>query len=184
MLKCINKSQGNRWRYEGAFRATRFRKLCSVVFMGCAALSASTRVLAFFLQLPDLLERSFSLESRGESVRASDAVPQSEVLPVVVVEEEVVVGVVGRAVDGGLQEAGDAVVSIVDGHGPDVDEDVQPQVGHLVQGEEERVDVVGQALQEAIHRMEGMTGKGAGDLPGVVGLVEILQGGKRDTVKV
>ena len=39
---------------------------------------------------------------------------------------------VGGAVHHLLEEAGHAVVPIVDGHGPDVDEEVEAQVQHLV----------------------------------------------------
>lgn len=74
------------------------------------------------------------------------------------------------------QEAGDAVVAIVNGDGPDIDEDVEAQVGDFVQGKEEGVDVVGQALHEAVDGMEGMAGEGRRDLPEVVGLVESLRG--------
>lgn len=108
------------------------------------------------------------------SVGAAHAVPQREVLAVVVVEEEVVVGVVGRAVDDAGQRVGHAVVAVVDGDGPDVDKDVEGQVEHLVQREEEGVDVVGEPLQEAVHRVEGVAGEGRWDLPHVVGLVEHL----------
>lgn len=99
------------------------------------------------------------------SVGAPQAVPQSEVLAVVVVEEDVVVGVVGRAVDDAGQAAGDAVVAVVDGDGPDVDKNVKTQVEQLVQGEEEGVDVVREALHEAVDRVEGVAGEGRGDLP-------------------
>lgn len=107
-------------------------------------------------------------------VGAPQAVPQGEILTVVVVEEEVVVGVVGRAIDDADQSSGDAIVAVVDGDGPDVNENVKSQVEHLVEGEEEGVDVVGQSLQEAVHRMESVAGKGSGDLPDVVWFVKQL----------
>jgi len=110
------------------------------------------------------------------AVGASQAVPQREVLAVVVVEEQVVVGVVGSAVDHLHQRAGHPVVPVVDGDGPDVDEDVKGQVEDLVQGEEEGVDVVGQPLEEAVHWVEGVAGEGRGHLPHVVRLVEQLSG--------
>lgn len=109
------------------------------------------------------------------SVGAAHAVPQREVLAVVVVEEQVVVGVVGGAVDDAGQGVGHAVVAVVDGDGPDVDEDVERQVEQLVQREQEGVDVVGQALQEAVHRVEGVAGERRRDLPHVVRLVEELR---------
>lgn len=119
---------------------------------------------------------AFALKGRGALVGATDLVPEGEVLPVVVVEVQVVVGVVRRAVDDVPQEARDAVVAIVNGDGPDVDEDVEAQVGDFVQGEEEGVDMVGQALHEAIDGVESMAGKRRRNLPEVVGLVEALWG--------
>lgn len=119
---------------------------------------------------------AFALKGSGALVGSTNLVPEGEVLPVVVVKVEVVVGVVGRAVDDVPQQLGDAIVTVVDGDGPDVDEDVEAQVGDFVQGEEEGVDVVGQALHEAIHGVEGMAGEGRRDLPEVVGFVEALWG--------
>lgn len=115
-------------------------------------------------------------QSRRVPVGASQAVPQREVLAVIVLEEEVVVRVVSRAVDGTRQSAGDAVVAVVDRDGPDVDENVEGQVEHLVEGEEEGVDVVREALHEAVDRVKGVAGKGTGDLPEVVRFVKQLLG--------
>lgn len=108
------------------------------------------------------------------SVGTSQAVPQSEVLAIIVVEEEVVVGVVSWAVDDTRQTVGDAIVTVVDRDGPDVDEDVECQIEHLVKGEEEGVDVVRESLHEAVDWVEGMAGEGSGDLPQVVGFVKQL----------
>jgi len=123
-------------------------------------------------------------QSRRVPVGAPQVVPQSEVLAVVVVEEEVVVSVVGGAVDGLRQSAGDAVVPVVDRDGPDVDEDVQRQVEHLVEGEEEGVDVVREALHEAVDWMKGMAGEGRRDLPHVVWFVkQLFWGGEGNVVR-
>lgn len=108
------------------------------------------------------------------SVGTSQAVPQSEVLAIIVVEEEVVVGVVSWAVDDTRQTVGDAIVTVVDRDGPDVDEDVECQIEHLVKGEEEGVDVVRESLHEAVDWVEGVAGEGSGDLPQVVGFVKQL----------
>lgn len=121
--------------------------------------------LSLRLELPDQIMGALPQQSRRVPVGASQAVPQGEVLAVVVVEEQVVVGVVSRAVDGAGQSVGDAVVAVVDGDGPDVDEHVQGQVEHLVEGEEEGVDVVRESLHEAVYRVEGVAGEGGGDLP-------------------
>lgn len=75
----------------------------------------------------------------------------------------------------------------MNGDGPDVDEDVQGQVEHLVEGEEEGVDVVRESLQEAVDWMEGVAGEGSGDLPHVVRFVKQLQRerrGQRETLKI
>lgn len=64
----------------------------------------------------------------------------------------------------------------MDRDGPDVDKDVQGQVEHLVEGEEERVDVVWESLHEAVYWMKGVAGKGRGDLPYVVWFMKQLLG--------
>lgn len=57
------------------------------------------------------------------SVGAPQSIPQGEILTVVVVEEEVMVDVVSSAIDHTYQRARDAVVVIMYGNSPDVDED-------------------------------------------------------------
>lgn len=113
-------------------------------------------------------------QSRWVSVGASHTVPQCKVLAIIVVEEKVVVCVVSWAIDDTCQGTGDTIVTIVDRDGPDVDENVQGQVEHFVQGEEEGVNVVWESLQEAVYRMKGMAGKRSGDLPYVVWFVKEL----------
>lgn len=98
--------------------------------------------LALCKKFPDAVVGPLAFEGWGVPVGAPDSIPQGEVLPIVVVEEEVVVGVVGGTIDDLLQLAGDPVVTIVNGHGPDIDEDVQSQVEDFVQGEKKGVDVV------------------------------------------
>lgn len=144
----------------------------SVHFRLNAVLSEPT----LLTELPDLIVRPLAHQRRGVSVGASQAVPQREVLAVVVVEEEVVVGVVGGAVDDAGQNAGDTVVAVVNRDGPDVDQDVQGQIEHLVQREEEGIDVVREPLQEAVNRVKGVAGEGSGDLPYVVRFVKQLWG--------
>lgn len=67
----------------------------------------------------------------GVSVGAPQAIPEREVLSVVVVEVEVMVYVVSSTVDQIYQRAWDAVVSIVYGNGPDVNKDKEREVDHL-----------------------------------------------------
>lgn len=78
-------------------------------------------------------------------------------------------------IDDLLQQLGDPIVTVVDGYGPHVDKDVEAQVEHFVEWEQEGVDVVGEALEEAIHGVEGVAGKGSGDLPHVMGFMKMLQ---------
>ena len=97
-----------------------------------------------FFQRPAPIERTWVAETFPYPI------PQREELAEVVVVEEVVVSVVCAAVDDRLEQERNTVVSIVDGHRPEVDKHEQNEVGDLVQGEEERVDVVGQTLQESV----------------------------------
>lgn len=62
----------------------------------------------------------------------------------------------------------------MDGNCPDIDQDVQTQVNHLVQREDERIDVVRQTLKEAIHGVKSMACKGSGNLPDVMRLMDVL----------
>lgn len=62
----------------------------------------------------DLVLWTFTHQGRWVPVRAPQTVPQCEVLAVVVLKEQVVVGVVGGAIDDTGQSGGHAVVAIVD----------------------------------------------------------------------
>lgn len=91
----------------------------------------SLAVYAVWIQLP-FCHQFFNVvvwphphEGWRVAIGASDAVPQGEVLPIVVVEEEVVVCVVSWTVDDLFHQAGHTVVPIMDGDGPYVDEHVQ-----------------------------------------------------------
>ena len=70
-------------------------------------------------------------QGRGVSVRAPQAIPEREVLSIVVDEVEVMVHVVGSTVNQTYQRARDAVISVVYGNGPKVDEDKEWEVHHL-----------------------------------------------------
>lgn len=121
--------------------------------------------LSLCLKFPDQIKGTIPHQSWGVPVGASQTVPQCEILSVIVVEEQVVVSVVSRAVDDSRQTTGNTVVAIMDRNGPDVDKNIQHQVEYLVKGEKEGVDVVWESLQETIYWMKGMTGKGCRDLP-------------------
>lgn len=80
----------------------------------------------------------------------------------------------GRPINDALKNSGHSVVPIVNGHRPDVDKDVETQVDHFVQWEEEWVDVVWDTLHETIHWVKGMTCKWRRKLPNMVGLVQVF----------
>jgi len=100
---------------------------------------------------------------------AEEAVPEGEVLAVVAREVEVVVGVVGRAVDKALEGEEEAVV---DADGPHVDQHEHSHVHDLVHGEDEDKNMVWYTLQESIDGMEGMARPGCTYLPQVMSLVK------------
>lgn len=85
------------------------------------------------------------------------------------------IGVMGRAIDNVFQEIRHAVIAIMNRDCPDIDSNVETQIGHFVQRKEERIDVIWNTLQEAIHRVEGVTCKWRSNLPAVMGLVQTLK---------
>lgn len=85
-----------------------------------------------------------------------------------------VISVMGGTIDNFLQYARNMIVPIMDGDCPDIDEDIEAQIGHLVQGKKEWVDVIRDALKEAIHGVKSMACKWSWDLPQVMGLVQTL----------
>lgn len=107
-------------------------------------------------------------------VRASEAIPQREILTVVIIEEQMVISVVCSSVDEFLQQPWDPVVTVMNGDGPYVNKHIEAQVENLVQGEEERIDVVGQSLEKAIYGVECVAGERGRDLPDVVRFMELL----------
>ena len=83
----------------------------------------------------------------------------------------------GRAVDERLQRLRDAVIAVVDRDSPHIDQKIQDEVDKLVHWEQKHVDVVRQALSEAVQRVEGVAGERARDLPLVVRLVDLVDEG-------
>lgn len=63
---------------------------------------------------------------------------------------------------------------LTDEDGPDVNEGEQNNVGDLVQGEDEREDVIGHALRETVNGMESMARIRCGHDPSMMWLVQIL----------
>ncbi len=74
-----------------------------------------------------------------------------------------------RAVDDGRIRY---VFAVMDENGPDVYEDEEDDVGEFLEGEQKRVEVVWNALGEAVEGMERVRGVGRGHDPFVVGFVE------------
>ena len=58
-------------------------------------------------------------------------------------------------------------------HGPDIDEYKEDEIHQFVKREQKRVDVIGNALEEAVDGMEGVACEGRGYLPEVMGLVDV-----------
>lgn len=107
----------------------------------------------------------------GLAVAATEAIPESGELSVVVVEVQVVHGVASGAVD---NRAVGNIFTVVDHDGPDVDEHEQSNVGELLQREEEGEDVVRQRLSVAVERVESVRGEWRRHDPLVVRLVQLL----------
>lgn len=76
-----------------------------------------------------------------------------------------------RAVDDGRVGY---VFAVMDEDGPDLDKDKEREVGELLKREEEREQVVGQRLREAVDRMERHGGIRSRHNPFVVRLVKVL----------
>lgn len=108
-------------------------------------------------------------------VRASQAIPQRKVLTVVIIEEQMVIGVMCGSVDEFLQQPRDMVVAIMNRDGPYVNKHIKTQVEYFVQRKEKRVDVIGQSLKKAVYRVESVAGKRGRDLPDVVRFMEMLK---------
>lgn len=129
----------------------------------------------FFFLLFYIIMGPLSFKGWWALVGPPDFIPESEILAIVVIKVYVMVGVMSRAIDDMFQAIWDKISAIVNRDGPDVDEDVENQVSHLVQRKQERVDVIGNALHEAIYGVESMACEWRRDLPEVVGLMYALE---------
>eukprot|EP00051_Salpingoeca_urceolata_P033908 m.22776 g.22776 ORF g.22776 m.22776 type:complete len:305 (+) comp6947_c0_seq1:178-1092(+) len=133
-------------------------------------MSAAARFLAQVLG--ELIVRPIAVVCARVLKRAANAVPKREKFAVVDSELEMVVCVVGTAVDVRSKHLGHSVKLVVDGDGPKVDKHKKPKVQPLVQRKQKGVDVVGQALHEPVNRVKGVAGKRRWHFPLVVELVE------------
>lgn len=97
----------------------------------CSERPSSLCLCCFCHQLANLVTGPLPQQRRWVSVRASQAIPECEVLSVIVVEVQVMINMVSGTVNQKYQRAWKAVVSIMDGNGPDVDEDKEGEVNHL-----------------------------------------------------
>jgi hypothetical protein len=110
----------------------------------------------------------------GLPVAATQTIPQGSELAVIKIEVEMMHGVASGTVDNGI--IGN-VFTIVNEHGPDVDEDEEGDVSKLLEGEDEGEHMVGQALSIAVQWMKGMRCIRCRHDPLMVGLVEVLVDG-------
>ena len=77
------------------------------------------------------------------------------------------------AIDNRLEYCWHFKVAIVDGHSPDVDTHVQCQVQHLMQWEQEHINMVWRALQKTVDGMKCMTGVWSWYFPRMMRLVYV-----------
>jgi len=105
------------------------------------------------------------------SVAASQTIPQSRVLAIVIVEVQVVHGVTRSAV---YERAVGQVFAVVDEDRPELHEDEETEVCEFLHREYEGKDVVRQALHEAVDGVEGHGRIGGWHDPLVVRLVQML----------
>lgn len=68
---------------------------CWGTLLGLGSRGAVGCPRAFLSELAQVVVGAFALEGRGALVGAADLVPEGEILPIVVVKVQVVVGVVG-----------------------------------------------------------------------------------------
>ena len=102
---------------------------------------------------------------------ATETIPQGQILAIVARIEQVMVSVVSSTIDNWLQKCRHFEAAIVDRDGPDVDGNIQCQIQHLVQWEQECVNVVRHTLREAVDRVKRMTGVRRRHFPHVMRLV-------------
>lgn len=147
---------------------TNEKKICHNYLL---SLRTSLHFASIFLQL---VNWSLSLKSAWMTKRATNTIPQSEILSVITVVQQVMICMMSGSVDNGLQNLGNSVISIVNRHRPNIDENEERQINVFIQREYEREQVVRNALQETVHRMKSVTCKWSWHLPSVMNLVQIL----------
>lgn len=103
------------------------------------------------------------------AVATAQAVPKSGELAVVVVEVQMVHGVAGSTVH---DRAIGNVLAIVNEDSPEVDKAEQEDVGHLLERENERENVVRHTLRPAVQGVESVRSVRAGHDPLMVRLVQ------------
>lgn len=109
----------------------------------------------------------------GLAVGTSDAVPEGEVLAIVVVEVKMVDGVMGGRIDDiGVE----LVFAVVDQDRPQVDGAKHAQVDVLLHGYAEDKDMVRNRLEVAVQEVESVGGVWCRDDPLVVGLINKKHG--------
>ncbi len=108
----------------------------------------------FALPLPHLLPHLLLASEQflvRLSISASESIPQRRILPVVEVKVQMVHRVARGAVDDFIIVC---VFPVVDHDGPDVDKNEKENIRVFLQRKEKREHVVGNALHEAVERVE------------------------------
>lgn len=107
----------------------------------------------------------------GLAVAAAKPIPESCVLPIVVIERQMVDRVASSTVDNRVITH---KLAVVDQDGPKIDENEQEDVGELLQGENEGKNVVGEGLGEAVDWVKGVGGEWGWHDPLMMRLVKAL----------
>lgn len=84
------------------------------------------------------------------------------------------VSVMGCTINKWLQQTWNTIVTVVYRHSPEIHHHKKTKIQHFMQWKQEWVYMIGAALQEPVQWVEGVTGKGSGNLPLVVSFVHSL----------
>ena len=82
--------------------------------------------------LADIINKKLPLKCSWCPKRPSDPVPESKVLSIVVVVEQMVICMVCRAIDQWLEDTRNTIITVVNGYSPQVDKDKQDEVEDFV----------------------------------------------------
>lgn len=103
-----------------------------------------------------LREGAVSSPGRWRSKRFTNPVPHSEELAIVVIIEQVMIGMVSGTIYIWFQSLRHSIISIMYRHSPYVHKQKQEQVRKLMQRKNKWIDVIWTTLQETIYWVECM----------------------------